>query len=74
MSNTSIATLATIGLDIDKDSFHVVALDRGGPIVLRQNCSCARGRDGPIRRTASLACTLALVDVGSHLLLICVSG
>jgi hypothetical protein len=31
MSNKSIATIATMGIDIDKNSFHVVGLDQ--PIV-----------------------------------------
>jgi hypothetical protein len=39
MSNKSIATIATMGIDIGKNSFHVVALDRRGAIVLRQKWS-----------------------------------
>src|SRR3979490_1596050 len=42
MSNTSTATVATMGIDIGKNSFHVVGLDERGAIVLRQKWS--RGR------------------------------
>ena len=60
MSNKSIATITTMGIDIGKNSFHVVGLDRRGAIVLRQkwsrpsnrrvrsypNSGCARIRPG----------------------------
>jgi hypothetical protein len=36
MSNQSNATVATMGIDIGKNSFHVVGLDQRGAIVLRQ--------------------------------------
>ena len=39
MTNKSIATVATMGIDIGKNSFHVVGLDRRGAIVLRQKWS-----------------------------------
>jgi hypothetical protein len=39
MSNKSTATVATMGIDIGKNSFHVVGLDRDGAIVLRQKWS-----------------------------------
>src|SRR5215510_4355049 len=39
MSNKSIATIATMGIDIGKNWFHVVGLDRRGAIVLRQKWS-----------------------------------
>jgi transposase len=39
MSNKSIATVATMGIDIGKNSFHVVGLDRRGAIVVRQKWS-----------------------------------
>src|SRR2546426_8964650 len=39
MSNTTKATIATMGIDIGKNSFHVVGLDRRGAIVLRQKWS-----------------------------------
>jgi transposase len=39
MSNKSTPTVATIGIDIGKNSFHVVGLDQHGAIVLRQKWS-----------------------------------
>ena len=42
MSNKSTATVATMGVDIGKNSFHVVGLDERGAIVLRQKWSRAR--------------------------------
>ena len=39
MSNKSNATIATMGIDIGKNSFHVVGLDQRGAIVLRQKWS-----------------------------------
>jgi transposase len=42
MSNKSIATVATMGIDIGKNSFHVVGLDSRGAIVLRQKWSRAQ--------------------------------
>jgi hypothetical protein len=36
MSNNSTAIIATMGIDIGKNSFHVVGLDERGAIVLRQ--------------------------------------
>jgi transposase len=39
MSNKSTATVATMGIDIGKNSFHVVGLARRGAIVLRQKWS-----------------------------------
>jgi transposase len=39
MSNISNATIATMGIDIGKNSFHVVGLDQRGAIVLRQKWS-----------------------------------
>jgi hypothetical protein len=39
MSNKPIATVATMGVDIGKNSFHVVGLDQRGVIVLRQKWS-----------------------------------
>jgi hypothetical protein len=36
--NTSgLEAVATIGIDIGKNTFHLVGLDRNGAIVLRQN-------------------------------------
>src|SRR5215468_379295 len=39
VSNKSIATVATMGIDIGKNSLHVVGLDRRGAIVIRQKWS-----------------------------------
>jgi hypothetical protein len=39
MSNKSDSTVATIGIDVGRNSFHVVGLDRRGAIVLRQKWS-----------------------------------
>jgi transposase len=39
MSNTSTPVVATMGIDIGKNSFHVIGLDRRGAIVLRQKWS-----------------------------------
>jgi len=39
MSKQSNATVATMGIDIGKNSFHVVGLDQRGAIVLRQKWS-----------------------------------
>jgi hypothetical protein len=38
-SNKSIAIVATMGIDIGKNSFHVVGLDRRGATVLQQKWS-----------------------------------
>ena len=38
MSNKT-TSIATMGIDIGKNSFHVVGLDERGSIVLRQKCS-----------------------------------
>jgi transposase len=39
MSNKSNLTVATMGIDIGKNSFHVVGLDQRGAILLRQKWS-----------------------------------
>jgi hypothetical protein len=39
MSNKSNLTVVTMGIDIGKNAFHVVGLDRRGAIVLRQRWS-----------------------------------
>jgi transposase len=39
MSNKSNLTVATMGIDIGKNSRHVLSLDRRGAIVLRQKWS-----------------------------------
>ena len=42
MSNKSNGTVATMGIDIGKNSFHVVGLNQRGAIVLRQKWSCGQ--------------------------------
>jgi transposase len=44
MPKTANTQIAVIGIDIGKNSFHVVGLDRRGAIVLRQKWS--RGQVG----------------------------
>ena len=39
MPNKSNSIVATMGIDIGKNAFHVVGLDRRGAIVLRQRWS-----------------------------------
>ena len=39
MSQTSNTAIAVIGIDIGKNSFHVVGLDTRGAILLRQKLS-----------------------------------
>jgi len=39
MSQNPITAIATVGIDIGKNSFHVVGLDQRGAIVLRQKWS-----------------------------------
>ena len=39
MSQTLNATIAVVGIDIGKNSFHIVGHDERGPIVLRQKWS-----------------------------------
>jgi hypothetical protein len=42
MSNKSNGTVATMGIDIGKNSFHVVGLNQRGAIVLRKKWSCGQ--------------------------------
>jgi transposase len=42
MSNKSSPAVATMGVDIGKNSFHVIGLDARGAIVLRQKWSRAQ--------------------------------
>src|SRR6266849_759846 len=64
MSNKSIATIATMGIDIGKNSFHVVGLDRRGAIVLRQKWS--RGQV-EVRLAAMPPCLIGMeACVGAH--------
>jgi len=64
MSNKSTATVATMGIDIGKNSFHVVGLDRRGAIVLRQKWS--RGQI-EARLAAMPPCLIGMeACVGAH--------
>jgi transposase len=51
MSQNSNTAIATVGIDIGKNSFHIVGLDSRGSIVLRQKWS--RGNGGGARRGAA---------------------
>ena len=42
MSQTFNAAIAVVGIDIGKNSFHIVAHDERGAIVLRQKWSCGQ--------------------------------
>ena len=56
MPETAGAQIAVIGIDIGKNSFHVVGHDSRGAIVLRQKWSRSRSRLGsPTCRHVSLA-------------------
>ena len=46
MSQQIDTSIAVVGIDIGKNSFHVIGLDRRGAIVLRQKWSVARSRRG----------------------------
>jgi transposase len=64
MSNKSNATIATMGIDIGKNSFHVVGLDQRGAIVLRQKWS--RGQI-EARLANLLPCLIGMeACVGAH--------
>jgi transposase len=64
MFNKSIATVATMGIDIGKNSFHVIGLDRRGAIVLRQKRS--RGQV-EARLAAMPPCLIGMeACVGAH--------
>src|SRR5712692_8639062 len=64
MSNKSTATVATMGIDIGKNSFHVVGLDERGAIVLRQKWSRAQVE---VRLANLPACLVGMeACVGAH--------
>jgi transposase len=64
MSNKSIATVSTMGIDIGKNSFHVVGLDQRGAIVLRLKWS--RGQI-EARLAAMQPCLIGMeACVGAH--------
>jgi len=64
MSDKSTASIATMGIDIGKNSFHVVGLDQRGAIVLRQKWSRAQVET----RLANMpACLIGMeACVGAH--------
>jgi transposase len=63
MSQTFNAAVSVVGIDIGKNSFHIVGHDKRGAIVLRQKWSRGQvearfdsalpGRHGSLRRRAS---------------------
>ena len=57
MSEAARITIAVVGIDIGKNSFHVVGLDHRGTIVLRQKWSRANDevRGDQDRRSTRLA-------------------
>ncbi len=64
MPNKSSANVATMGIDIGKNSFHVVGLDQRGAIVLRQKWS--RGQV-EARLAAMTPCLIGMeACVGAH--------
>jgi transposase len=63
MAATSQSAIAVIGIDIGKNSFHVVGLDGRGAIVLRQKWS----RDQVEARFAMSPCLIGMeACVGAH--------
>jgi transposase len=64
MSNKSNLPVATMGIDIGKNAFHAVGLDRGGAIVLQQRWS----RDQIEARLANMPPWLIGMEacVGAH--------
>ena len=64
MPNKSNSIVATMGIDIGKNAFHVVGLDRRGAIVLRQRWS----RSQVEARLANMpACLIGMeACVGAH--------
>ena len=46
MSQPASTTIAVMGIDIGKNSFHVVGLDQRGAIVLRQRWSRSQVEGG----------------------------
>jgi hypothetical protein len=64
MSNKSNPTVATMGIDIGKNSFHVVGLDQRGAIVLRQKWSRRQTFDFLTSRR-KLSALYSVVDIPS---------
>ena len=60
MSHKLNSAIAVIGIDIGKNSFHVVGHDNRGAITLREKWSRGQGKDGsPTCRRVSSAWRLA---------------
>jgi hypothetical protein len=53
MSNKSTPIVVTMGIDIGKNSFHVIGLDNRGEIVLRQRALDKRASGRCRRRTCA---------------------
>jgi len=63
MSQKSSCAIAVVGIDIGKNSFHVVGQDRRGAIVLRQKSS----RQLEARLANPLPCLIGMeACVGAH--------
>jgi hypothetical protein len=45
-------TITTIGIDVGKNTFHLVGLDKRGAIVLQQNPELSSNAGSPISRAA----------------------
>jgi transposase len=69
MAATAQSTIAVIGIDIGKNSFHVVGLDSRGAIVLRQKWSRGQVEARFANMSACLigmeACVGAIISVAS---------
>src|SRR5580765_7684070 len=64
MSQTQNAAIAVVGIDIGKNSFHIVGLDERGAIVLRQKWSRAQVE---VRLANMPACLIGMeACVGAH--------
>ncbi len=64
MSNKSNPSVATMGIDIGKNSLHVVGLDRRGAIVLRQKWSRGQIEARPV---AMPPCLIGMEACVGHL-------
>src|SRR5262249_39784112 len=62
--SASFAAVSTIGIDLGKNSFHLVGLDQRGSIVLQLKCSRAQLE----RRLANIPCCLIGMEAccGAH--------
>jgi len=60
MSRKPTSTIATIGIDPGKNTMHLVGLDTGGAIVLREKVA----RDKVVARLANVPPCLIGIEVG----------